>query len=56
MKKENRKLYLLKIALKYLKKIDDSEHGDALGIIIRYDNAECDGSCLIDDIEMELDN
>jgi len=52
---KTRKEYLLKVALEYLKAIDNSEHADALGIILKYDNADCDGQCLIEDIGLALD-
>jgi len=54
-KKETRKDYLLRVALAYLKKIKDSEYDEALSTKLEYDNARCDGDCLIDDIEMEID-
>ena len=54
-KDETRKDYLLRVALAYLETIDDSEFADALGLIVKFDDAECDGSCLIDDIKMELE-
>lgn len=56
MENENRKLYLLKIALKYLKKIKEGQFVDALGETIEYDEADCDGFCLIEDIELELES
>ena len=53
---DTRKEYLLKVALEYLKAIDDSQYADALGITLKYDNADCGGKCLIDDIAMVLDD
>jgi hypothetical protein len=43
-KDESRKDYLLRVAIYYI----DEERENI------YDEAECDGSCLIDDIKMEL--
>jgi len=52
---ENRKETLLKAAYELLKKIDDGHYSDALLATAFYDESECDGLCLIDDIEAELE-
>lgn len=49
-----RKEYLLKVALLYLKEIAASEESDALSNQVMYDGAMCDGECLINDIENAL--
>ena len=54
MTDEKRKEYLLKKALIYLKRIENSEYSDALCLPIYYDKAESDGHCLMDDIEIVL--
>lgn len=50
--KKERKEYLLKVVLKYLKKLN--EDGEIYSNI-RYDKANCDIGCLIEDIEMVLE-
>ena len=46
---------LLKATYDLLKKCDDSYHvKDVLGEKVMYDNAECDGICLMEDIESFL--
>ena len=42
--KEDRKLYLARVMVAYLREYDGE------GTIV-FDNAECDGNCLADDIE-----
>lgn len=54
--KENKRAKtLLKATYDLLKKCDDSYHvKDVLGEKVMYDNAECDGICLMEDIESFL--
>ena len=55
MKKVNRKDILLKAAYDLLQKCNESGYVvDALNKTVIYDGAECDGSCLMEDIAMEL--
>jgi hypothetical protein len=51
MKKINRKDILLKAAYDYLQQCDNS-------YLVQYDGTDCDGSCLMEDIaiELEIDN
>jgi hypothetical protein len=51
----DRKTILLKAALELLEKIDASNYGDILGTTVFYDDADCDGSCLIEDIKICLE-
>lgn len=53
---ELRYVTLLKATLELLEKIDDSNYGDALAETVIYDGAECDGSCLKDDIKEYLED
>ena len=46
---EPRLIYLVKIAIDYIRKYGDDQ-------IIYYDEAECDGYCLSDDLENELES
>lgn len=50
-----RKDVLLRAAYDLLTKLDRGEADEAMGGLIRYDEANCDGSCLRDDIAIELD-
>lgn len=50
---EKRKDYLFKIAIAYLETLE--KNTDALKATIRYDGALCDGSCLLEDMKMEID-
>lgn len=53
---EDRKTILLKAAFDLLKKCKDSHYVlDVLEQTVFYDGADCDGSCLMDDIALELD-
>ena len=55
MKKENRKDILLKAAYDLLKKCDESTYVlSVLEETIKYDGTNCDGSCLMEDIAIEL--
>jgi len=55
MKKKNRKDVLLKAAYDLLQTCNDSHYViDALSTLVFYDGAECDGSCLMEDIAIEL--
>jgi hypothetical protein len=53
-KGETRKDYLLRVSLAYLEEIENSAYRDALGTMLKFDEAECDGHCLIDDINLEI--
>lgn len=52
-KGEKRKDYLFRVALRYLKRLDEIG-SDALEETLIWDETECDGSCLIEDMEIEL--
>ena len=52
---KTRKEVLLKASYDLLKKIDESNYGDIMMETVFYDEADCDGGCLIDDIASELD-
>lgn len=52
---EDRKTILLKACMELLKRQDES--GCLLNLIdeeVFYDNANCDGACLLEDIKLEL--
>lgn len=52
---EDRKVTLLKACLELLQRQEDSYVVlDILEEMIRYDESDCDGYCLIEDIKMEL--
>lgn len=52
---EDRKVTLLKACKDLLKKqVNASCILDLLSETVFYDDAECDGNCLLEDIEMEL--
>jgi hypothetical protein len=52
---EDRKITLLKACLKLLKKQERSGYVlDLLSETVHYDEADCDGYCLMEDIEIEL--
>lgn len=52
----NRKDILLRAAYDLLKRSTEPGYvQDAQGILVRYDEANCDGYCLMDDIATELD-
>ncbi len=52
---KTRKEVLLRAAYDLLKRADDSPYVmDPLGIPTRFDNANCDGHCLMEDIKHEL--
>ena len=52
---EDRKDILLKAAYDLLKQCEKSSYVlNALSTTTHYDDAECDGYCLMDDIAMEL--
>lgn len=54
-KSKDRKTVLLEAAYKLLKKQDDSSIVlNLLEETIFYDEADCDGSCLMEDIDLEL--
>jgi len=53
--KPTRKEVLLRAAYDLLQKADRSHYvGSVTEILVRYDDAECDGSCLMTDIATEL--
>jgi len=53
---EDRKITLLKACRDLLKKQEESHYVlDLLSETVFYDEADCDGSCLLDDIEAELE-
>jgi hypothetical protein len=52
---EDRKIILLRACRDLLKKQENSHYVlNLLGETIFYDDAECDGNCLLEDIEAEL--
>lgn len=52
---ENRKEELLRACLQLLKKQKESQFVlDLLSETIHYDDADCDGYCLMEDIKIEL--
>jgi len=52
---EDRKTILLKACLDLLEKQDKSDHVlELLSETVHYDDAECDGYCLMTDIKAEL--
>ena len=52
---EDRKVTLLKACRDLLKKQEETGYIiDLLSEIVFYDDAECDGTCLLEDIEAEL--
>ena len=54
---EKREITLLKACLKLLKECEDGIYvKNAMEITIFYDDAECDGYCLMKDIESFLDD
>jgi hypothetical protein len=53
---EDRKITLLKACRDLLKKQNDSPYVlNLLSETVFYDEADCDGNCLLDDIEIELE-
>ncbi len=51
----HRKEVLLQACYDILIQCEESYYvEDALSLIAHYDDADCDGSCLLDDISMEL--
>lgn len=54
-RKTDRKTVLLKAAYDLLKQADEAHFVEqATDIVVHYDDADCDGSCLMDDIAHEL--
>jgi hypothetical protein len=54
--KEDRAITLLRATLELLRKCDNSHYVlDVLGETVYYDEADCDGYCLKDDIEHYLE-
>lgn len=53
---EDRKTVLLRAAFDLLKKCDDSHYvlSATNEVTVFYDDAECDGTCLMEDIASEL--
>ena len=53
---EDRKIILLKACRDLLKQQAEADYVlDLLSKTVFYDDAECDGNCLLDDIEAELE-
>lgn len=53
---EDRKVTLLKACLELLQRQEESSYVlDMLSETVYYDEAECDGNCLMEDIKIELD-
>jgi hypothetical protein len=53
---EDRAVTLLQATLELLQKCDNSHYVlNVLAETVRYDDAECDGSCLMDDIKEYLE-
>lgn len=50
-----RMITLLKATAEYLKNVRESTYSDALTVTTFYDEADCDGYCLLDDIQAELE-
>ena len=55
MKEEDRAITLLRATLELLCKYENSSYADVLGETAYYDEADCDGYCLMDDISNYLD-
>ena len=54
--KDDRKTVLLKACYDMLKKAEDSHYViSVMETTVHYDGADCDGSCLLDDIADELE-
>lgn len=51
---ENRALTLLKAAKDFLIKQRELGYSDGLALTVHYDDADCDGYCIIDDITAYL--
>jgi hypothetical protein len=52
---QDRKTILLRAAYDLLQQANSSHYVlQATDIIVHYDNAECDGACLMEDIAVEL--
>ena len=49
-----RMITLLKATAEYLKNVRESTYSDALTVTTFYDDADCDGYCLLNDIQSEL--
>ena len=55
MSKPNRRDVLLRACYDLLKKANESDYvGDVMSMTVHYDEADCDGHCLMDDIASEL--
>ena len=51
----DRKEYLLRVCLELLQRAEDSSHVlDVISETFHYDEADCDGYCLMEDIKIEL--
>jgi len=50
---ESRKDYLFRVALAYLQKMEKEDEG-SLALTIVYDGTDCDGACLIEDMNNEF--
>jgi len=52
---ESRKDYLIRVAVAYLKEVDHTgQFQTNYPDTIKYDDADCDGHCLADDLENEF--
>lgn len=52
---ESRKDYLIRVTVAYLKHVDHTGHfSTGYPDTINYDEADCDGSCLANDLEAEF--
>lgn len=52
---EDRKIILLRACMELLQKQEESPYVlYLLGETVHYDDADCDGSCLLEDIKIEL--
>lgn len=51
---EERMYELLKATAEFLNNVRNSCYADALSITAFYDGADCDGYCLLDDINAEI--
>lgn len=49
---ETRKDYLFRVAVKYLELLEG--YADAMSETIIFDEAECDGCCLLEDMKNEM--
>lgn len=55
MENNERMIELLKATAEYLKNVRNSLYSGALTVTAFYDGTDCDGYCLLDDIQAELE-